>query len=612
MNTLEIALDLAANRGIPVFPCKPDKTPATPHGFKDATTDLAQIEAWFSNREALIGVPTGAASGLNVLDVDPKGYGWYAEHAQDLQCGCVNNTRRGYHLVYQASIPVQCSTSKIAPGVDVRGEGGYVIWWPAMGLPQTGSLDDLTQFPAWLLDRRAGQHADDGGPHENQHEAGAYVHQPDGKIGEGRRNDAMSRLAFRLRKAGLDVSEIEAALLTANANRCSPPLPEDEVRGIARRKAAIVPDFEFGTGGAEHHGDDPVLSRRPLAWGDLKTRTPEPRAWAVQDWLPMGTASLLAGRGGIGKTLLAQTIATCLVGHQDYFADTPRPLRVLMWAGEDDHDELWRRQIDICQWAGIPMEELDDKLVLQSYASQDITLAGMAFGQLSQTRVMTELREQVHDYRADYVFLDSVARTYGGNENDRHQVTTYISWITAACGTAGVCLLGHPGKAQGAEYSGSTAWEGSVRARLYLGERLPDAKPDDDDDAPEDNIRYLARRKANYSAKDWVKLEYRSGVLMPNRSTDYAPFGVPSDEYQKDTVMRAVRTLAGRGIHGNASTRSGDYLPKLAKQYKLLDRMTDKQFAAVMRQLILDGQLVTAEVGKYANRNPRMGLRVAA
>jgi hypothetical protein len=72
MNTLEIALDLAANRGIPVFPCKPDKTPATPHGFKDATTDLAQIEAWFSDREALIGVPTGTASGLNVLDVAPR------------------------------------------------------------------------------------------------------------------------------------------------------------------------------------------------------------------------------------------------------------------------------------------------------------------------------------------------------------------------------------------------------------------------------------------------------------------------------------------------------------------------------------------------------------
>ena len=61
---------------------------------------------------------------------------------------------------------------------------------------------------------------------------------------------------------------------------------------------------------------------------------------------------------------------------------------------------------------------------------------------------MTELREQVNDYRADYVFLDSVARIFGGNENDRHQVTTFVSWLTAACAPAGLCALGHPGKAQ--------------------------------------------------------------------------------------------------------------------------------------------------------------------
>lgn len=430
----------------------------------------------------------------------------------------------------------------------------------------------------------------------------------DAKTGEGGRNNLLSRRAFQMRKVGCSVEEIEAALLVANEQRCDPPLPEDEVRGVARRKAKVEPDPD------QHadHPDEPALPRHPLAWRELKDRAPAPRAWAVQDWLPMGTAALLAGRGGIGKTLLAQTIGTCLVGALNYFADTQRPLRVLMWAGEDDHDELWRRQIDICNWAGIGIEEIDGKLILQSYASQDITLAGLAFGKFGQTPIMEELREQIHDYRAEYVFLDSVARIYGGNENDRHQVTTFISWLTAACGAAGVCLLGHPGKAHGAEYSGSTAWEGSVRARLYLGDRLPDAQLDDEDDDPaDDTIRYLARRKANYSAKDWVKLEYRNGVLMPDRSAEYAPFGMPSAEYQKDTVLRAVRTLAERSIYGNASTRSGDYLPRLAKQYKLIDRMNDKQFTAVMRQLILEGRLISTEVGKYANRTPRMGLKAA-
>lgn len=380
----------------------------------------------------------------------------------------------------------------------------------------------------------------------------------------------------------------------------------EELRAAARANGADRDDLSW-----MHDDPDviPLLPRRPMAWADLKGREPQPRAWAVQDWLPMGAAALLAGRGGIGKTLLAQTIGTCLAANLNYFADTPRPLRVLCWFGEDDHDELWRRQRDICTWAGIGMEDLVDSLVVQPYASQDITLAGLVYGRLTQTAIMGELREQVQDYQADYVFLDSLARIFGGSENDRHQVTTFVSWLTAACGGAGVCILGHPGKAAGSEFSGSTAWEGSVRSRLYLGERLPDAEPSADD-AADDAVRYLARRKANYSAKDWVKLEYCRGVLMPAR-VDAAPFGAPTAEYQADTVLRAVRTLAAKGIHGNTSTRSGEYLPRLAKQYDLLERSTEQQFAAAMRKLILAGRLVSGEVGRYQNRTPKVALTLA-
>ena len=358
---------------------------------------------------------------------------------------------------------------------------------------------------------------------------------------------------------------------------------------------------------------EPVLPRKPLAWSDLKGNIPPPREWAVEQWLPQGTVSLLAGRGGIGKTLLAQTVATCMAKRLNYFADTPKPLRVLMWAGEDDHNELWRRQLDICAWAGLGLEDLDGQLILHPYASSDLTLAGVGFSQLLQTPVMEELREQVADYRADYVILDSVARIFGGNENDRHQVTTFVSWLSAACGKAGVCLLGHPGKAAGAEYSGSTAWEGSVRARLYLGERLPDAEPDEDEE-PDSAVRYLARRKANYAATDWVKLEYSRGVLMTTRNYDEPddrPVGKPNGEYQTESVLRAVRALAMRGIYGNPGTRSGEYLPRLAKQYDLLDRMSEKAFATAMRKLILDGRLVSAEVGRYPNRSPKLGLKTA-
>lgn len=353
----------------------------------------------------------------------------------------------------------------------------------------------------------------------------------------------------------------------------------------------------------------PLLPRRPLDWASLKGREPTVRDWAVHDWLPMGSAALLAGQGGIGKTLLAQTIGTCLAANLNYFADTPKPRRVLIWAGEDDQDELHRRQLAICAWAGIGIEVLAESLIVQPYVAQDITLAGLVFGKLTQTPIMGELREQVHDYAADYVFLDSLARIFGGSENDRHQVTTFVSWLTAASGGAGVCLIGHPGKAQGAEYSGSTAWEGSVRARLYLGSRLPDSERQDED--PDDAVRYLARRKANYSAKDWVRLDYRAGVLVPTTVLDTAT-RQGSGEFAEDVVIRAVRKLTERGIHGNTSSRSPDFLPRLAREYDLLEGMSAKAFGTVMRQLVMVGRLRLERIGQYANRTPRLGLVVAS
>ena len=70
--------------------------------------------------------------------------------------------------------------------------------------------------------------------------------------------------------------------------------------------------------------------------------------------------------------------------------------------------------------------------------------------------------------------------------------------------------------------------------------------------------------------------------------------------------------LAERGIYGSAASRAGNYLPKLAKQYKLLDTASERTFAGAMREMILGGELVEREVGKYANRTPRMGLTVGS
>jgi RecA-family ATPase len=360
------------------------------------------------------------------------------------------------------------------------------------------------------------------------------------------------------------------------------------------------------------HDKAPLLTppRALLEWDRLQSREVPAREWALEHWLPRHHASLLAGRGGIGKTLAAQHLGTAMALGKAWVDEIRKPLRVLLWAGEDDANELWRRQLGICEHFQSELKELQDLFCVQSYESVDITLAHQVYGLLQPTPMMAELTAQIRDYEIEYVFLDNIARIYGGNENDRHQVTQFLSWLTAACQPAGVCLLGHPSKGAGSEYSGSTAWEGAVRARLYLSDRLPDA-PVDPDAPPDESVRYLSRRKSNYSPNDWRKLEMRSGVLIPETRDVAQAVRQVSGQFAQDIVLRAVRRLATMNIICNTSTRSPDYLPRLASQYGLLDSLAEKRFAAIMRECVKDGSLKIAAVGHYSNRTVKLGLTVA-
>jgi hypothetical protein len=122
---------------IPVFPCKPGrKEPLTPNGFKDATTDPARIRAWWSRwPDANIAMPTGKRSGWVVVDVDPEhgGYDSLAalhEEGYELPLTATIKTGGGgvhHYLRCPAGEEIRNSAGKLGPGLDIRGEGGYVI-----------------------------------------------------------------------------------------------------------------------------------------------------------------------------------------------------------------------------------------------------------------------------------------------------------------------------------------------------------------------------------------------------------------------------------------------------------------------------------------------------
>lgn len=237
-----------AELGYPVFPCAPGgKTPITPHGFKDATTDPTVIEAWWAKHpDANVAMPT---AGLFVIDVDGADNVWPAEPelAQELARGPVSLTPRGgrHHLFRQpAGRDWKNTAGKLAPKVDTRANGGYIVVPPSVvdGKPyrwaETLELDDppehLPEPPVWIVGLLEGPNGN-GKAHASP--------PPDGNtIPSGHRNATLARLAGTMRRVGMSRDEILAALAQANQTRCKPPLSVREVEKIAASICRYEPD----------------------------------------------------------------------------------------------------------------------------------------------------------------------------------------------------------------------------------------------------------------------------------------------------------------------------------------------------------------------------------
>ncbi|MEK6206943.1 MAG: bifunctional DNA primase/polymerase [Chloroflexota bacterium] len=209
----------------------PGKHPRSPNGFHDATTEQATIRDWWERWPyANVGGLVGAQSGTIVLDVDPRNGGAATLRELVAKCPELTQTRTtrtgggGFHLIFRHP---GIAVGKVGTGIDTKGgdpekDNGYIVLPPSRH--SSGAryewLDQsapTAPFPEALL--RAARPA-------------SAVPLSD-RIPEGKRNERLTSLAGTMRRPGMTEDEIGAALLVANAGRCDPPLPEDEVRRIA-------------------------------------------------------------------------------------------------------------------------------------------------------------------------------------------------------------------------------------------------------------------------------------------------------------------------------------------------------------------------------------------
>lgn len=293
-----------AAAGLPVLPLD-GKLPRLRNGLHGASTDIAVVAEWWRRWPgANIGIRTGAASGLVVLDVDPPaGFAALAElerRVGKLATAEVLTGSGGRHryFTHPGGGEVRNSAGRLGDGLDVRGDGGYVVAPPSIhesGRPYKWMrpLERAVPWPAALaLDVE--QRRNGGAP-------------PVGDvIPEGKRRAAMLTVAGKLKRAGLTGDEILPTLRKLN-ERCRPPLDEHELASVAL-KSTIGPDPEAAIPTV------PDASPRPVAdvvdvfrrWlhlpdpGSVYVTCATIAANRVADFDPLWM--ILVGAAGSGKT----------------------------------------------------------------------------------------------------------------------------------------------------------------------------------------------------------------------------------------------------------------------------------------------------------------------
>jgi len=516
LTPLSGALNCAA-RGWRVFPLiVGGKKPAF-EGWQDwATTNQDQIRRYANeNPNANWGVYAGA-SGLLIVDLDRKAGvdGEASFLTLEARFGALPSSFRvrspsgGLHIYCKGRGPN--STSKIGPGIDTRGQGGYVVA-PGSVTPQGDYIverdDPVCEVPAWVLEQL-----------ETKKEA---LSRPDdscvpGSISEGNRDHELTRWAGVLRGQGLTVKELEIALLAVNAERCSPPLEESQVLKIARSigkkprgEARAAADF------ASIDVQEALETSAPKHISQYSGATPT-RKWVVADWIPAGEITSMYGGGSVGKSLLSLQLAIALGTGGKWLGLDCRKMPVLYVACEDTDDEIHIRRdrmLDHPEYEFSRESILQAPVYLWSRVGAENDLAVEVDSDVVPGRFLPVLEQAIRNLGARELFLilDTVSDVYLGSENIREKVNKFLKTILGRLRldlNLTILVLAHPsrtGQNTGDNLSGSTAWENAVRSRLtvHRHKELP-------------GVTVLTRAKSNYSAVgDQISMKYDGGRFIP-------------------------------------------------------------------------------------------------
>jgi len=339
------------------------------------------------------------------------------------------------------------------------------------------------------------------------------------------------------------------------------------------------------------------------------------RMWLLDEWLPLGRGTFLTGKGGSGKSLLAQQLATCVALGLPFMGIQVRRMNALYLTCEDDEGELHRRTDAICGNLGVTKGDLGEALHLLSRNTELnnwLIEYDPATGRYVPSEFYNALLFACKDTQSRFLVLDNVGHLCPGFMADENAIGTFCSLMEQLALSIGgaVLFVGHPPKS-GSEFGGLSIWENRVRSRIFL-----DGVGKEEDGAFDPDLRTLKRSKSNYAKTgEIIRLRWHEWAFEPDHF-DAASAARPWRDIAQDGAENAVflaglkaATAQERAL--SHSPHAGNYAPKAIAKMPLARGIPVEALKRAMERLFGLGTIkASQELWRAPDRKFVVGIAI--
>lgn len=432
------------DNGFTVLPVgKGEKKPVVVwKAYEDVRPTEEEVQEWFTD-DVNLGVLCGtASSNLLALDFDKSSdyEKWAIEYREIIPNGYVEQTPRGYHVLFRITEPVQKEALKNYQEkfhVETGWRGQCIVVAPSLHEsgkhyePISGQLQNIKPIQPEKLGLKLIE--------------SKTSEKKESKILEGKRNDELFAQAVKMAKGGFSQEAIVAALQAENLQKCIPPLDQTEILSITKSAYNYrIPETE--------------QKITPLKITPLEDFLTVPEiSWTIDGVLYENSLTLLGSYAGKGKTMLAMEIERAIASGEPFLGSfqVNTTGNVLVIDEENSPADIHNRMLEM---------QINPHLPIYYLNFQGI--------KIDNDRCFADLQEVIKKLNPVLVVIDSLIRIHGGKENEVETMAPVMERLRAIVnmGTS-VLVLHHHRKGQGEieeRARGSSDIVGSVDAELAL------------------------------------------------------------------------------------------------------------------------------------------------